>query len=66
MLEGRFDYPDDQLPLDHFRTYRLCRLLHVVPSALEDESAITLDWLLAVDRTYREAEAEVARRESEA
>jgi hypothetical protein len=51
------------VPSEEYREYRLCSLLHVVPSALEDESAVRLDWLLAVDdavnraRSWREEKA---------
>jgi len=42
---------------EHLRTYRLCVLLKKVPSELENESAVTLDWLLAIDNVYREVRA---------
>jgi hypothetical protein len=32
----------------------LCTLLHKTPTELEDESAVKLDWLLAVDDTVAE------------
>ncbi|PJN22423.1 hypothetical protein [Kitasatospora sp. CB02891] len=44
-------YTADQVPYEEYRTWRLCTLLHCPPSALDDESALTLDWLLAVDDT---------------
>jgi hypothetical protein len=50
--------------MDEYRTWRLCTLLHCRPSDLEDESAIELDWLLAVDdavSTARRNKEEAAR-----
>lgn len=41
--------PADRLPAEEYRTWRLCTLLHCTPSALEDESALALDWLIAID-----------------
>jgi hypothetical protein len=37
------------MPVEEYRTWRLCTLLHCRPSDLDDQSAIELDWLLAVD-----------------
>lgn len=60
-------YRADQIPAEEYRTWRLCTLLHCRPSDLDDERALTLDWLLAVDdvvtrvRNDREREAARAR-----
>jgi hypothetical protein len=35
--------------LEEYRIYRLCVLTHKLPHELDDESAVQLDWLLAVD-----------------
>jgi hypothetical protein len=43
------------LPLEEYRTWRLCTLLHCRPSDLEDQSAVELDWLLAVDDAVAQA-----------
>jgi hypothetical protein len=37
------------MPVEEYRTWRLCTLMRCRPSDLEGESAIALDWLLAVD-----------------
>lgn len=41
--------------MEEYRTWRLCTLMRCTPSALEDESAVALDWLLAVDDTVARA-----------
>jgi len=48
-LDGKHEYSDDEWPSEQYRTWRLCTLLHCRPSDLENESAVQLDWLLAVD-----------------
>jgi hypothetical protein len=48
-LEGLFEYGADELPAEEFRTWRLCTLLRCPPTVLEDQPAVTLDWLLATD-----------------
>jgi hypothetical protein len=60
VFEGRLHYRPDELPMRRLRTYRLCKLLHCTPSALLDESAVDLDWLLAIEDT--ESAAAHARR----
>jgi hypothetical protein len=45
------------VPLEEYRTWRLCTLMRCRPSELEDESAVTLDWLLAVDDAVARARA---------
>jgi hypothetical protein len=50
-LAGKHEYAADEFPSEEYRTWRLCTLLHCRPSELENESAVTLDWLLAVDDT---------------
>jgi hypothetical protein len=37
--------------------------MHCPPSALEDESALELDWLLAVDDTVARARSNIDKRE---
>lgn len=46
--------------------WRLCTLLRCRPSELEDESAIGLDWLLAVDDAVSRAKANIEKRAAEA
>lgn len=41
--------------MDEYRTWRLCSLMHCRPSELEDESAVELDWILAVDDAVNRA-----------
>jgi hypothetical protein len=36
---------------DEWRTYRLVKLTHRLPSELDEEPAHALDWLLAIDET---------------
>jgi hypothetical protein len=52
------DYPIHELPMEEYRLWRLCSLLHCRPSELEEESALELDWLLAVDKIVKEFKAE--------
>jgi hypothetical protein len=54
------------LPAEEYRTWRLCKLLHCPPSALDDESAVTLDWLLAVDDAVTRAQNNMQEREARA
>ena len=42
------------------RTYRLCKLLGCTPSALRDQPAVELDWLLRIDEVITEHEARQA------
>lgn len=53
------------LPLDEYRTWRLCTLLHCRPSELDDESAVELDWILAVDDAVTRAKNNVEREANE-
>jgi hypothetical protein len=46
------------------RIYRLTRLFNCPPSALDNESAVQLDWLLAIDGVVRKAERTIAEREA--
>jgi hypothetical protein len=50
-LAGKHAYGDDEYPSEEYRTWRLCTMLRCLPSELENESAVKLDWLLAVDDT---------------
>ncbi|MFH8380635.1 hypothetical protein ACH4E7_06795 [Kitasatospora sp. NPDC018058] len=54
------------VPDEEYRTWRLCTLLHCLPSQLDDESALTLDWLIAVDDTVAKARATLERRAADA
>ncbi|MFB7907642.1 hypothetical protein ACFC1T_14515 [Kitasatospora sp. NPDC056076] len=58
--------PADRIPAEEYRTWRLCTLLHCLPSQLDDESALTLDWLLAVDDVAAKARATMERRAADA
>jgi hypothetical protein len=55
-LEGRIQHDPDTLPLRRLRTYRLCRLTGCTPKQLLEESAVDLDWLLAVEDTVNAAD----------
>lgn len=44
--------------------WKLCTLLHCKPSDLDDESAVELDWLLAVDDTVNKARRNIEKREA--
>jgi hypothetical protein len=60
-LDGKHTYGPDEIPHEEFRTWRLCTLMRCRPSELEDESAVKLDWLIAVDDTvekYRKKQHE--------
>lgn len=57
-------YNATQLPEEEFRTWRLCTLLHCRPSDLLEESALDLDWLLAVDDTVAKARANREQKET--
>lgn len=50
-MGGSHEYGADEFPSEEYRTWRLCTILHCLPSELENESAVQLDWLLAVDDT---------------
>lgn len=50
-MAGTHIYGDDEFPSEEYRTWRLCTMLHCLPSELENESAAKLDWLIAVDDT---------------
>lgn len=63
-LEGLFEYDAADLPAEELRTWRLCTLLKKLPGELEDESAVRLDWLLAVDDTVIKARTNVQKREA--
>jgi hypothetical protein len=39
-------------------------MLHCTPSQLEDESAVTLDWLLAIDEIYIETQNKITNGEA--
>jgi hypothetical protein len=43
------------MPVEEYRTWRLCTLLGCLPSDLDDQSAVELDWLLAVDDAVAQA-----------
>jgi hypothetical protein len=47
--------------MEEYRTWRLCKLMSCRPSELDEESAINLDWLLAIDAMYEELKAEKER-----
>ena len=47
--------------MEEYRTWRLCTLMSCRPSELEEESAIELDWLMAIDDMYKELKAEKER-----
>lgn len=53
------------LPLEEYRTWRLCTLLHCRPSELDGESAVELDWILAVDDAVSRARANKEREANE-
>ena len=44
---------------DEWKIYRLCKMLKCLPSELENESAATLDWLLAIDETVNISRAKI-------
>lgn len=44
--------------MDEYRTWRLCTLMRCRPSELDGESAVQLDWLLAIDDAVSQAKAE--------
>ncbi|MFI0894895.1 hypothetical protein [Streptomyces sp. NPDC020983] len=58
-----FEYEPGELPTEELREWRLCTLLHCPPSSLDGESAVRLDWLLAVDDTVARARANREKRE---
>ncbi|MGA5819733.1 hypothetical protein ACPC54_17970 [Kitasatospora sp. NPDC094028] len=53
-------------PAEEYRTWRLCTLLHCLPSQLDDESALALDWLIAVDDVAAKARETLERRAADA
>jgi len=53
-LEGKFTYPPEQMPLDAYRDWQLCRVVGP-PDTWADLPAERLDWILAVDGAVREA-----------
>ncbi|MFI6117480.1 hypothetical protein [Kitasatospora sp. NPDC051164] len=55
-----------RIPVEEYRTWRLCTLLHCTPSQLLDEPALTLDWLIAVDDTVAKVRADAERRAADA
>ncbi|MET8624534.1 hypothetical protein ABZW30_12385 [Kitasatospora sp. NPDC004669] len=55
-----------RIPAEEYRIWRLCTLLHCTPSQLDDEAALTLDWLIAVDDTVAKARATLERRAADA
>lgn len=57
-LEGKFDYPAHQLPMDAFRDWQLCRVVGP-PNTWLDLPAERLDWILAVDGAVQQAKANV-------
>jgi hypothetical protein len=63
-LEGLFEYEAGELPLEELRTWRLCTLLHCRPTQLDEESAVELDWLLAVDDTVARARRNIEKRQT--
>lgn len=50
--------------MDAYRDWRLCQIGGGPPSRWDDEPAVRLDWLIAVDDAVKRAEANVARRNS--
>lgn len=58
-----FEYEVTEIPYEELRTWRLCTLLRCPPSALDGESAVELDWLLAVDDTVARARRNIEKRE---
>ncbi|MEV6720608.1 hypothetical protein AB0M94_06710 [Streptomyces xanthochromogenes] len=50
------------LPAEEYRTWQLCTMLHCTPNDLDDQSAVQLDWLLAVDNTVARLRADQERR----
>ncbi|PJN00791.1 hypothetical protein CG740_23075 [Streptomyces sp. CB01201] len=61
-MEGSFEYRSHEIPDEEYRTWRLCTMLHCLPSDLEQQSAVDLDWLLAIDNTVAKVRAEQERR----
>lgn len=59
-----FEYEANELPWEELRVWKLCTLLHCRPSQLDDESAVELDWLLAVDDTVNKARRNREKREA--
>lgn len=55
-LEGKFDYPTHQLPMDAYRDWQLCQVVGP-PDTWMDMSAKRLDWILAIDSTVAQARA---------
>ncbi|AEW94593.1 MULTISPECIES: hypothetical protein [Streptomycetaceae] len=55
-LEGRFEYPAHQLPMEAYRDWRLCQVVGP-PDTWMDLPAERLDWILAVDNAVAEARA---------
>lgn len=58
MLEGKFDYPAEQLPMEHYRFWQLCQVVGP-PDSWLDLPAEQLDWILAVDGAVQQAKANV-------
>jgi len=52
------------LPEEELRTYRLCKLLGCLPSQLEEEPGVMLDWILAIDDTITETKNSMWEREN--
>jgi hypothetical protein len=61
-MEGAFDYGPSEIPDEEYRTWRLCTMLHCLPSDLDSQSAVDLDWLLAIDNTVAKMRADQERR----
>ncbi|PJM98132.1 hypothetical protein CG740_37245 [Streptomyces sp. CB01201] len=61
-MEGAFEYDPVDLPAEEYRTWQLCTMLHCTPNDLDDQSAVQLDWLLAVDHTVARLRADQERR----
>lgn len=55
-LEGKFDYPSHQLPMDAYRDWHLCQVVGP-PDSWLDMPAERLDWILAVDGAVQQAKA---------
>ncbi|HWU23266.1 MAG TPA: hypothetical protein VN088_17135 [Nocardioides sp.] len=54
MLEGKFTYPPERLPLEAYRDWQLCQVVGP-PDSWMDMSADRLDWILAVDGVVQQA-----------
>lgn len=65
-MEGAFEYGSSEVPEEEYRTWRLCTMLHCLPSDLDNQPAVDLDWLLAIDNTVAKVRADQERRAAHA